>query len=150
MTTKKDIADKLKLSMINGLKPAISIFREIKTAITNFEKQEMREATEKDIEKVILSVKKQHIESKEMYEQANRLREANIEISIISIIDGLLPQEMPEDEIKRHVAEFLSTYTEDITKKAIGPTQKYVKEKADGRIVNGKLVSTLVMEASNS
>jgi len=146
MITKKDISTKLKENMVNGNKLAMNVFREIKTEIVTFEKNNKCEVTDKQVLKIIEKLKGQHIESRDAFLLAKRLRQFSTEEMIISIFDSILPEDttVSRDEVAKAIEEIVTEMNAPVQKKDIGAIKKKVEEKFEGRPVNGKDVADIV------
>ena len=124
-------------------KIALSLFRELKSNISVFEASGKTHvnASDKDVLKIINSVLKQHLESKEAYEKGNRLESVKDEERYIKMLQELLPPEISDNDLNRIMEEIFALIPP--TKLTMGAIIKNTKEvlekrgfKADGQKIS--------------
>src|SRR4030042_243188 len=150
MSLKEKIQSELNLS-IKGNKPlAVSVFRELLAAFVNKEKEkrfkskEEKEAllTDEEAMEVIAFEAKKRKESIVEFEKGNRKDLADKEKEELAILSAYLPEQMPEEEIRKLVKEAIEKTGASEMKdmgKVMQELMPQVKGKADGNLV-GQLV----------
>lgn len=146
--TKQDLKNQLKQAMLAKDELKTSVLRFILSGITYYEINKGGagyEATEEDVMAVITKEAKQRKDSITEFEKAGRQELADKEKAELSVIESYLPAQMSEEEVKKLVAEAVTstgaTSAQDMGK-VMGALMPKVKGKADGQ-----LVSRLVKEA---
>lgn len=131
--------DETKVSTIRMLRAAIKN-KEIEKAGTSYK------LSDKEIVDVISTAIKQHKDSIEQFTKGNRNDLAEKEKKEAEILQGYLPPQMSEDEIKAEVKKAIAE-TGAVSQKDIGRVMKAlmprVAGKADGAVVN-RLVKELI------
>ena len=114
----------------------------MKSAITEYEKSE-NDPTDKNVQKIIQKLIKQHVESKEAFDAAGRL---NDEDFFIETLSSFLPSKIPDDRLKIIVDE--EVYLIGSEKKNMGTIIKSVIQRVqeEGFLADGSEVSRLVKE----
>jgi uncharacterized protein YqeY len=99
-----DIRDRISDEMIKAAKDKdkakLSVLRMIKSALHNKEIDLKDEFGEKEILQVLSSMIKQRKDSVEQFRNGGRLELAEKEGKEIEVIQGFMPEQMPEEEIK--------------------------------------------------
>ncbi len=139
MSLKEKILNDMKEAMRNKDEVRLRVVRAIKTAIGYFEVEgEKREATDEDIQKIILKEMKKRQESVEAYRQAGREDLARAEEEELKILEEYAPKMLSRDEIAKIVQEVINEL--NATQKDFGRVMKEVmnrvKGSADGKLVN--------------
>jgi len=139
---KQQLRDELKQSMLARTAERTAIIRLILSALTYFEINKGGagyEATDEDVLTVIGKEVKQRRDSIEQYSAANRQDLVEVEQKELALLQGYLPKQMDEDEIRSIVKEVLAsvgaTSIAEIGK-VMGALMPKVKGKADGNLVN--------------
>ncbi|MBL7142234.1 MAG: GatB/YqeY domain-containing protein [Candidatus Pacebacteria bacterium] len=150
MSLKEKIQSELNLS-IKGNKPlAVSVFRQLLAAFLNKEKEkrfkskEEKEAllTDEEAMEVIAFEAKKRKESIVEFEKGNRKDLANKEKEELAILSAYLPEQMPEEDIRKLVKEAIEKIGASEMKdmgKVMQELMPQVKGKADGNLV-GQIV----------
>ncbi len=98
------------------------------------------ELTNEDVLGVLQKSVKQHRESIEMFEKGNRADLAEKEKKELEIVNGYLPKQMEEEEIRAIVEEAISDTGAKTMKDiwmVMGAVMPQVKGKCDGGVVSG-------------
>jgi len=149
--TKQKLQEELKQSMLAKDELKTSVLRMLLSAINYFEIQKGGAgytASEEDVMSVLGSQAKQRKDSISEFEKAGRQELVDKEQKELGILQTYLPEQMPEEEIKKLVDEAVSqtgAKTMADMGKVMGALMPKVKGKADGN-----LVSTLVKQALTS
>ena len=145
---KQQLKDQLKESMLAKDELKTSVIRFILSGITYYEIQKGGagyEATDEDVMTVINKEIKQRRDSIEQYEKADRTDLADKEKAELAILDTYLPEQMPEEEVKKYVGEAVSV-SGATTPADMGKVMALLMPKVKGK-ADGSLVSRLVREA---
>ncbi|HOJ95128.1 GatB/YqeY domain-containing protein [Fervidobacterium sp. 2310opik-2] len=139
MSLKEKILSDMKEAMKNKDELRLRVLRSIKTAIGYFEVEgEKREATDEDIQKIILKEIKKRQESIEAYRQAGREDLANSEQEELNVLQEYAPKMLSKEEIQEIVKQIIQEL--GATKNDFGKVMKEamtrLKGSADGKIVN--------------
>ena len=148
---RQSLQEELKTAMKAHDETKTSVLRMLLSSIKNYEIQKGGagyEATEEDILSVVAKEAKQRRDSIEEYKKANRLELVEKEEAELKILEGYLPEQMGEDEIKKIVEQTIeetgATEAKDIGK-VMGALTPKLKGKADmgavSAIVREKLKS---------
>lgn len=150
---KQQLKDQLKEAMLAKDELKTSVIRFILSGVTYYEIQKGGagySATDEDVMAVINKEIKQRKDSIESYEKANRQDLADKEKAELKILETYLPEQMPEEEVKKYVEEAVkesgATIPSDMGK-VMALLMPKVKGKADGQLVS-KLVRER-LEAKN-
>jgi len=139
MSIKEKILNDMKAAMRNKDEIRLRVVRAIKTAIGYFEVEgEKREATDEDVQKIILKEIKKRQESVEAYRQAGREDLAKAEEEELKILEEYAPKMLSREEIAAVVKNVIVEL--GATQKDFGRVMKEVmtrlKGTADGKVVN--------------
>ncbi|AMW32683.1 hypothetical protein SAMN04488510_102129 [Fervidobacterium changbaicum] len=144
MALKEKILNDMKEAMKNKDEIRLRVLRSIKTAIGYFEVEgEKREATDEDVQKLILKEIKKRQESIEAYRQAGREDLAKAEEEELKILEEYAPKMLSKEEIKQIVSSVISEL--NATQKDFGKVMKEVMARIKGS-ADGKLVNEVVKE----
>lgn len=144
MALKEKILNDMKEAMKNKDEIRLRVLRSIKTAIGYFEVEgEKREATDEDVQKLILKEIKKRQESIEAYRQAGREDLAKAEEEELKILEEYAPKMLSKEEIKQIVSTVISEL--NATQKDFGKVMKEVMARIKGS-ADGKLVNEVVKE----
>jgi len=144
MSLKEKILNDMKDAMRNKDEVRLRVIRAIKTAIGYFEVEgEKREATDEDIQKIILKEMKKRQESIEAYRQAGREDLARAEEEELKILEEYAPKMLSRDQIAKIVQEVINEL--NATQKDFGRVMKEVMNRVKGS-ADGKLVNEVVRE----
>jgi len=138
------LSDDYKDALRSGDKIKVSILRMIKAAVKNREIEKGSLLSDDEIFAVFRSFVKRANESIEQFSKAGRMDLAEKEKEELSIMQGYLPLQPGEDEIRKLVKEIISE-TGAAGPKEMGKVMKAVMAKTKG-LADGKLVSNLVKE----
>lgn len=139
MALKEKILNDLKEAMKSKDELRLKVLRAIKTAIGYFEVEgEKREATDEDVQKLILKEMKKRQEAIEEYRKAGREDLAANEEAELRILEEYAPKMMNREEIEAVVKEIIAEL--NATQKDFGKVMKEamgrLKGSADGKMVN--------------
>ncbi|MGC8820204.1 MAG: GatB/YqeY domain-containing protein [Fervidobacterium sp.] len=144
MSLKEKILNDMKEAMKDKDELRLRVLRSIKTAIGYFEVEgEKKEATDDDIQKLILKEIKKRQESIEAYKQAGREDLAKVEEEELKILQEYAPKMLSREEIQTIVKEVIEQL--NATQKDFGKVMKEVMTKVKGA-ADGKLVNEIVKE----
>jgi len=138
------LSDDYKEALKAGDKSRVSILRMIKAAVKNKEIEKGSSLSDDEVYAVLRSFVKRAGESIEQFSKAGRSDLAEKEKEELSIMQGYLPRQLGEDEIRKLVKEVISETGASGTKD-MGKVMKAVMAKAKGQ-ADGKLVNTIVKE----
>ena len=145
--TKTQLRDELKQSMLARNTEKTSTLRMLISAIGYYEIQKGGagyEATDEDIMNVIQSEAKKRRDSIEQYTSAGRQELADKEQQELDMLQGYLPAQMSEEEIRSLVQEAVNQ-TGAVTPQDMGKVMGALMPKTKGK-ADGGLVSRLVKE----
>jgi len=147
MALKNEIQSELVSAMKAKDEVKTSVLRMLKAAILKFEVSgDRKEATDADILALINKEIKSRKDSVEQFTTGNRMDLAEKEQAEIKVLEGYMPPQMSEDDVKQIVLDVMNetgaTSKADIGK-VMGPVMAKVKGLADGGMVN-KIVSSLL------
>ena len=144
MQFSEKLSDDYKDALRSGDKIKVSVLRMIKAAVKNREIEKGSLLSDDEIFAVFRSFVKRANESIEQFSKAGRMDLAEKEKEELSIMQGYLPLQPGEDEIRKLVKEIISE-TGAAGPKEMGKVIKAVMAKTKG-LADGKLVSNLVKE----
>ncbi|HRP16689.1 MAG TPA: GatB/YqeY domain-containing protein [Ginsengibacter sp.] len=150
MSLEQQVADGIKKAMLAREEATLRTLRDIKSAILLAKTSEgfTGEISPADEMKMLQKMVKQRKDSLEIYEKQGRADLAAREKEEIAVIEGFLPKQMTEGEIreavKAAIAETGASSMADMGR-VMGVINKELAGKADG-----KTIATLVKEALNS
>lgn len=135
------IIDKINSDFKEALKSRDSIktlsLRLLKTKISNFEKIDGKQATDKDILKILEKSKSEVIQTISYTENPSKLEELNTELSIYDrIYSEFAPKKMTQSELEQVISDLKS---KNMT---IGEIMSYLKSNYEG-LYDGKTASML-------
>jgi uncharacterized protein YqeY len=136
----------LKEAMKNKDVIAKNTIQSIRASILQYEKDNHTEATNKQIEDILVKERKKRVDALEQFQKANRedlIHQTEMEIQII---EGYLPEQMSEEEIRERLSETISQMNAD--KSMFGQIMKMAKEEF-GNTADGKTLSTILKELLN-
>ena len=135
----ESIKSNLTESMRDKNKPRMITLRNILAKIKLKEIEKGEPLDDKEIISVLTTMGKQLRDSIEQYNNGGREDLAKSESFELDIIKEYLPEQMGEEEIRKHVKEIISSSDangmSDIGK-VMGPIMGKLQGKADGKIVN--------------
>jgi len=110
-----NIEEKYKIALKDKNEVGIRTFRLIKSAIKEKEillrsEKKREELSDEGIFKLLQSLVRQRNESVEIYKKAGRDKLAEGELKEIEIINGFLPQQLNEEEIKKIIEKYVKDY----------------------------------------
>ena len=139
---KQQLKDELKQSMLARDSVKTSVLRMVISAIGYYEIQKGGagyEATDEDVLSVIQKEAKQHKDSIEQFKNGGRDELVEKEEGELKILEGYLPEQMGEDEIRKLVTEAIAqtgaSSAADMGK-VMGALMPKTKGKADGSLVS--------------
>lgn len=149
------IAKKVDADIIAAMKAKeehrLTTLRMVKSALKNKAIDKRAELTDVEESQILTTLIKQRKESVESFTKGNRPELAEKERAEIAMIEGYLPKEAGEDEIRSVVQAAIAQLAEAGTKpgpKDMGAAMKIVQQRvlANGLRVDNKRVSELVKE----
>lgn len=140
---KETLMEDLKEAMKNKDTIAKNTIQSIRAAVLQLEKDKQIEADDKVVEDVLMKEKKKRVDALEQFKKAERedlIHQTEMEIQII---EGYLPEQMSEEEIRERLAETIQQMNAD--KSMFGQIMKMAKEEF-GNAVDGKTLSSILKE----
>ncbi|MGN0941194.1 MAG: GatB/YqeY domain-containing protein [Selenomonadaceae bacterium] len=146
MTLKEQLTADMKTAMKEreAGKLRLSVIRLVRGAIRQQEIDGKKELTDEDVLGVIAKEVKSRRDSIEEFKKGNRQDLVDQNEAEIKILEGYLPEQMGEDEIRKLVAEAIEKVGAT-TPKDMGKVMKEIMPKTKGR-ADGKVVNTIVRE----
>jgi uncharacterized protein YqeY len=147
MNLKDKIQEDLKQAMLSKSEEKLSTIRMLKSALQYHEIQKGGAgytATDEDVIEVVGREIKKRKESIELYEKGGRQELADKEKRELEVLQGYLPEQMSEEEVRKLVEETIQSLgasTMQDMGKVMGALSAKTKGKADG-----SLVSSIVRE----
>lgn len=149
---KQQLKDQLKEAMLAKDELRTSVIRFILSGITYYEINKGGagyEATDEDVLAVVNKEVKQRKDSIDQFTKAGRQDLVDKENAELKVLESYLPQQMPEEEVKKYVDEAVAT-TGATNPQDMGKVMALLMPKVKGK-ADGSLVSKLVRETlSNS
>lgn len=144
--TEKDIQNALKESMKAGDAVAVSAIRMFMSELKykKIEDLNKEELSEEKIAGVLGKMLKKYKDSIDQFKAGNRQDLVDKETAEMQVLVKFLPEQMPEDDVKRIVSEVVAQ-SGAVSQKDMGKVMKIVLERVKGR-ADGSLVSRLVKE----
>ena len=143
-----DLVKQIDRDMIAAMKARdtdrTSVLRMVKSALKNREIEKRAPLTEAEAQQVLTTLIKQRRESIEQFQKGNRPELAAKEAGEIVVIEGYLPKNLGEDELKKIVDEVLAGSS--FGPRDMGPAMKAVQARIQetGQRADGRQVSELV------
>lgn len=126
--------DSIRLASVRAIKTAITVAKTAPGAPS--------ELTDGDIQKIIQKLVKQRKDSAEQYIAAGRQELADNELAEMSVMEGYLPKQLSEQDIRNVIANLKASSN---TSCNMGIIMKYFKENYSGQY-DGKTVSIIAKE----
>ena len=139
MSLKEKIKSELNSAMKEKETLKVSVLRMVMAAVLNKEKEKKEELNDQEIIDVISSEIKKRKDSIEQYQKGGREDLADQENNELKILMGYMPEQMPEDEIRKLVKDKIKELSIDGPNEAgkvMGSLMPLIKGKADGSLVN--------------
>lgn len=143
-----DLVKQIDRDMIAAMKARdtdrTSVLRMVKSALKNREIEKRAPLTDAEAQQVLTTLIKQRRESIEQFQKGNRPELAAKEAAEIVVIEGYLPKNLGEDELKKIVDEVLAGSS--FGPRDMGPAMKAVQSRIQetGQRADGRQVSELV------
>jgi uncharacterized protein YqeY len=144
MGLKEQLAEDLKSSLKAGDKLKLSVIRMLISDIKNAEIKKIKALTDDELVEVIQHSVKQRRESIEQFKQGNRQDLVDKEEAELKILQGYLPQQFTEQEVRTLVDEAVKQ-TSAATPRDMGKVMAALMPKVKGRADN-RMVSQLVKD----
>jgi len=146
MSLEETINSDIKASMLAKDKKRLDALRAIKSAIllAKTDKGSSGDIAEDAEMKILQKLVKQRIDSAELYKSQGRNDLAEEESFQLSVIEKYLPDQMSEDEVKKHVSDIISE-TGTSSMKDMGRVMGMASKKLAGKADN-KLIAAIVKE----
>jgi uncharacterized protein YqeY len=138
------LSDDYKEALKAGDKSRVSILRMIKAAVKNREIEKGSSITDDEISSILRTFIKRANESIGQFSKAGRMDLAEKEKEELSIMQGYLPRQLGEEEVRGFVNESIKEVGAT-GPKDMGKVMKAVMAKTKG-LADGKLVNNLVRE----
>lgn len=148
MSLKSTIENDLKAALLGGDRFSAEVLRGLKAVILNEEVSQGKRETgldEATVEKLLAREVKKRQDSASQYEAAGRPELVESELAESKVIEGYLPEQLSEDDIKKTVDEIIATLGVS-GPAAMGQVIGAVKGKL-GNAADGATVARLVKEA---
>lgn len=145
MTLEEKINADIKAAMLAKDQGKLEAVRGIKAALLLL-KSSGNSVTAEDEIKAMQKMVKQRKEAADIYATQNRKDLADIELQQIAVIEGYLPKQMSEEEIKTIVAQIITQVGAKSPAdmgKVMGVATKQLAGKADGKVVSGMVKQML-------
>ncbi|MEJ6979187.1 GatB/YqeY domain-containing protein [Pedobacter sp. P351] len=141
MMLEQEINKEIKAAMLSKNEARLRGLRAIKAAIllSKTEKGASEEITEDTEIKVLQKLAKQRRESAEIYKTQNREDLYKIEIEELEVIEGFLPKQLTEDEVREQIKSLIESSGASSIKdmgKVMGLANKQLAGKADGKMIS--------------
>lgn len=138
----------LKTAMLAGEKTKAEILRGIKSAFL-YEAVSLgskdKVLPEQDAQRVLARESKKRAEAAQLYQKVGETTRAEAELTEKKVIDGYLPQQMSDDDLKSLVAKYVAVL--GVTSQAdMGKVIAAVRQEA-GATADGALIARLTREA---
>lgn len=141
------LLDTVQREMVSAMKARdelrLSTIRMIKTALKKREVDQMKPLDEASAMQVLNTLRKQRLESIEMFRQGGREELAQREEAEMRVIDEFLPEPATERELDRAVEEAIGE-TGASSPKQMGAVMKAAQARLSGKQVDGKILSDKV------
>lgn len=121
----------------------LSVVRMIKTALTKYKADHMKDPDEIIEQQILNSLVKQRRDSIEMFRKGDREELAKKEEQELVILESYLPQPATAEEISQAISEAIAE-NPDATQKQMGVIMKAAQAKLSGKRVDGKALSEQV------
>lgn len=135
----KDLVESMKSK--NELR--LSVVRSIKTALTKYKADQMKDPDEATEQQILNSLVKQRKDSIDVFRKAGREELALKEEQELSILEDYLPQPATEEEIEAAISAAIQENPEASVKQ-MGVIMKAAQAKLTGKRVDGKSLSEKV------
>lgn len=147
MSLNEQIEKQLIIAMKEKDADKVSVLRMLKTSLTNVKIQKKREnLTDDEVLDIIRKQAKQRQESLESFAKAGRTDLAGKEKKELSILEGYLPKQLEDSEIRtlaQAVIQSLGVTSKSETGRVMKELMPQVKGKADGKRVSDVVGSLL-------
>lgn len=144
MSLKEQLNQDMKTAMKGKQTERLSTIRQLRSAIKNKEIELRQELDDTTILAVISTLVKQRRESAELYRNNDRPELADKEEAELAVLQGYLPAQLSEDELRLLVAEVIAE-TGAASIKDIGKVMPVVMTKTKGS-AEGRMVNQIVRE----
>ncbi len=136
MGIQEQIDNDLKQALKDKKELELSVLRMLKTALKNAEIAAKGSLSEEDAAKVVATQAKQRKDAISQFEQGGRADLADKEKAELAVLQTYLPEQMPEEDIRRVVREKISEAGDDQNfGRIMGMVMKEIGQKADGGAV---------------
>lgn len=142
MTFKETLLDDMKEAMKNHDTVTKNTIQSVRAAILQEEKDKQIEATDTDIENIIMKEKKKRQDALEQFKKANRedlIHQTELEIKVL---EGYLPEQISLEDLELEVAKIINQ-VDAHSIKDMGIVMRAAKEQF-GNQVDGKDLSNMV------
>lgn len=143
-TIKEKLSALIKESMKSGDKETLTFGRNLHAAIRKKEIDDRVDLDDTAVQKIIATLLKQRQEGLEQFKQGGREDLVAKEQAEIKFLQGFMPEQMGEDEVRKLV-DWAVSESKAASAKDMGNVMKLLMPKVQGR-ADGKLVNQLVRE----
>ncbi len=136
----------VKTAMKSGDKPRLATVRLLIAALKNERISRERELTTDEELQVLATQAKRRRESIDMYRQGEREDLAASEAAELSVIQGYLPAQLSEDDVREMVAEIVAATGAESMRdmgRVMGQLMPRLKGRFDGKVAKGLVQSAL-------
>ncbi len=141
---KEKISSDLKVAQKNRDELQVSVLRMLLSDIHNREIAGKKPAVDEDVLAVLNSTVKKHKDAVTQFQQGNRPDLVDREQKELLVLEGYLPQALPEGEVREMVRQAMAELTES-SNREFGQVMKAAMAKLKGR-ASGGMVSEIVKE----
>lgn len=145
MSLAQQITDDMKKFMREKNPVALTTVRMLKSDIKYAEIEKKEALSDDDVIKLVQSSIKKRKDAAEQYADGGRQELADKELEEITYLEGYLPEQLSEDDIKKVIAGVIAEIGAG-DQKQFGLVMRTVMTKVQGK-ADGKVVSKLVKEA---
>jgi uncharacterized protein YqeY len=143
-TLKERLSETMKQSMKSGDKDTLGFTRNLHAAVRKKEIDDRVDLDDAGIQKIVQTLVKQRQDSIEQFKAGGRDDLVAKETAELKFLQGYLPAQMGEDEI-RSIVEWAVTESKAASAKDMGAVMKLLMPKVQGK-ADGKLVNQIVKE----
>ncbi len=143
-TLKERLSDTLKSAMKSGDKDTVGFARNLHAAIRKKEIDDRVDLDDAGVQKIVQSLVKQRLDSLEQFKAGGREDLVAKEGAELKFLQGYLPEQMGEAEV-RSIVEWAVSEAKASSPKDMGNVMKLLMPKVQGK-ADGKLVNQIVKE----
>lgn len=144
MSLSETISNDLNSALKSGRKGTVLILRMVKSAIKNSEIEKGGPLTDEEVSAVLRTFAKRAKDSIEQFSQAGREELAEKEKEELKVIEGYLPKQLGEDDLRGMIGEIIKEQGAS-GMKDMGKVMKALMARSGGQ-VDGKTANNIVKE----